>query len=42
MLLILMGKEQTSVFEILENLLSCCEVPRLMISVLEVFSCSLF
>ena len=31
-----------SMFEILDNLLSCCEVPTLIIPVLEVFSCSLF
>ena len=30
-----------SMFEMLDNLLSCCEVPSLIISVLEGFSCSL-
>ena len=38
-LLILMEKKQISMFEMLDNLLSFCGVPRLIISVLEVFSC---
>ena len=42
-LLILMEDvEQMSMFEKLDNLLSCCEVLSLIISVLEVFSCSFF
>ena len=41
-LLLLTEEEQMLVFEILDSLLSCCELPGLILVVLEMLSCSLF